>query len=60
MSEMGGTKSQWKKIVSLIPHNKQYKPLPAVKIARLGVQKNVKSRGVANPITKHDKTVVPD
>jgi hypothetical protein len=55
MSEMGGTKSQWKKIVSLIPHNKQYKALPAVKIARLGVQKNVKSRGVGTQLLNMTK-----
>lgn len=55
MTEMGGTKSQWKKIVSLIPHNKQYKALPAVKIARLGVQKNVKSRGLGTQLLNMTK-----
>jgi GNAT superfamily N-acetyltransferase len=55
MSEMGGTKSQWKKIVSLIPHNKQYKALPAVKIARLGVQQNVKSRGLGTQLLNMTK-----
>lgn len=55
MTEMGGTKSQWKKIVSLIPHNKQYKALPAVKIARLGVQQNVKSRGLGTKLLNMTK-----
>ncbi len=55
ISEMGGTKSKWKKIVSLIPHNKQYKALPAVKIARLSVQQNVKSRGLGTQLLNMTK-----
>ncbi|MGC8604705.1 MAG: hypothetical protein ACP5VS_13620 [Desulfomonilaceae bacterium] len=55
MTEMGGTKSQWEKIVSLIPHNKQYKALPAVKNARLRVQKNIKGRGLRTQLLNMTK-----
>lgn len=44
--ETFGTKSQWKKAVKDLPLQKRYETLPAVKIARLGVDKNYKGRGI--------------
>lgn len=43
-------KGEWKKIVKEIPFRKRYSSLPAVKIARLGVQERYKRRGVGSAL----------
>lgn len=44
------TTSQWKKATKAIPLQKRYDTLPAVKIARLGVDKNFKGRGIGTKL----------
>jgi GNAT superfamily N-acetyltransferase len=50
-----GSKSQWHKIVKDLPHQKRFGSLPAVKIARLGVQKNRQGKGVGTALLNMTK-----
>lgn len=44
------TRGEWKKVVREVPFRKRYSALPGVKIARLGVQKGYKRKGVGSAL----------
>ncbi|MFH1113583.1 MAG: GNAT family N-acetyltransferase [Pseudomonadota bacterium] len=44
------TRGEWKKVVKEVPFRKRYSALPAVKIARLGVQTRYKRKGVGSAL----------
>lgn len=48
-------KSSFKRLIKIIPHEKRYSSMPAVKIGRLGVQQDIKRSGVASRIMDYLK-----
>lgn len=48
--EAFNNKSQWKKITKKVPHQKRYDVLPAVKIARLGVDIKYRHKGMGTKL----------
>jgi hypothetical protein len=53
-------RGEWKKIVKEVSFRKRYSSLPAVKIARLGVQDEVQEKGRWIGSLEHYQALVPD
>lgn len=51
------TRGEWTKVVKEIPFRKRYSSLPAVKIARLGVQERYKRKGVGSALLNITKLI---
>ncbi len=52
-----GSKSQWNKLLRILPRSKRFNSLPATKIARLGVQKQQANKGVGSHLLNMTKSL---